>query len=634
VAFTRVFRDYALTDASTWWVRIMGRLRPGVTRDQVRGNLEGVFQRSALNGWNSALTRRDPSAPAPAPRDTPLLRIDSGSQGLVDTRHSFIAPALVILSMIVGIVLLIACANVANLLLARAASRHQEIAIRMAIGAGRVRLIRQMITESILLASLGGSLGAAFAYWGKGIFVQLLFRSDRSWAPLQLTTTLDLRVLTFTAAVSLVAGILFGVVPTLRITRCAASMKPEARGISHHRTFVSKSILAAQVGLSIVLLIGAGLFTRTLQNLQNVDLGFNPANLLLFRVNPELNKYSEGQIIDLHERILAEVRTVPGVRAVTLSQEALMSGSSTSTYGGIYTNEGSKKDQNEIIYRLYVGDNFFDTMEIPLRLGRGFDGRDIRSSRPVAIVNETLVRKFLSGRDPVGLTFGFNPRQTDRFAIVGVVADTTYDRLRQIPPTVYTPYRQNSIGEMVFQARILGDPLALAPVVREAVRRADPNISVFDIQTQEDQVRESMATERLFAGISVAFGGVALLLASIGLYGILSYSVSRRTNEIGLRMALGANGGNVVRLVMGEMARVVLAGVLLGLIIATASFPLISRVTGEIDIASDLLYGLGPADPFTIGIAVVLMSGVAVLASYLPARRASRVDPMEALRYE
>jgi predicted permease len=410
-------------------------------------------------------------------------------------------------------------------------------------------------------------------------------------------------------------------------------MKPLGKSLGH-RTFFSKSILVGQIALSIVLLIGAGLFVRTLQNLQNVDIGFNPDRLLLFRVNPELNKYSEAHIRDLYERILGHVRAVPGVRAATLSQEALLSGSSSSTFGGIHTPGGPAGEQSELIYRLYVGETFFDAMEIPLRLGRGFDARDNPSSRRVAIVNETLVREFLSGGNPIGRTFGFNARETDRFEIVGVAADTKYDRLRQTPATVYTPYLQSSIGEMVFEVRTAGDPLALAPSVREAVRRADPEISVFDLRTQENQVRESMATERLFASISASFGVVALLLSCIGLYGILSYSVSRRTNEIGIRMALGANGGKVVRLILREMALVLAAGVLLGLAAATAAYPLISTAAGEIDIANDLLYGLRPADPFTISIAVLLMAFVAVIAAYVPARRASRVDPMQALRYE
>ena len=614
-----------LTQSWFWWVRIMGRVKPGVTAEQARANLEPAFQRSALDGWNAvvASARAQGQTLSSDPRDTPLLRVSSGSQGLVDARRSYSEP-LAILMIVAASVLLIACANVANLLLARAGARQKEIAVRLALGASRWRLLKQLLTESVLLAMLGGAAGVLFAYLGKDTLLSL-----RPWggSELVLDLRIDLRVLAFTIAVSLLTGILFGLAPALRATRVDLSpaLKDNARSLaSASRPLLTQALVVVQVSLSLVLMIGAALFVRTLTNLEAVDVGFNRENLLLFRVDPRLSGYQSARIPDLYQRMTERIEAVPGVRSATMSRHPLLSGSARNSN---ITVQGDANQSDEPVYSNTVAANFLETMEMPLLLGRGLSIHDDARAPKVAVINQAMARKYFGDTNPIGRRFGFGgrPENAGQIEIVGVVRDAKYTGLRQdIPPTAYTSYLQETPGQITFEVRTAGDAGAMAASIRDAVREVDSNLPLFDVKTQSQQAAESLMQERLFATLSSFFGVLAMLLACVGLYGVMSYGVTRRTNEIGIRMALGATSPRVMRMVMRETMLMVGIGVTIGLGTAMAVTRLI--VT--------MLYGLAPTDPVTISIAVVLMIAVAAVAGYIPARRASRVDPMIALRYE
>ena len=615
----------SLTQAWSWWLRIMGRLKPGVTAEQARENLEGGFQRSALDGWNAAvaLARSQGQTPSAEQRDTPLLRVGSGSQGLVDARRAYSQP-LTILMIVVGLVLLIACANVANLLMARAGARQKEIAVRLAMGASRWRLIRQLLTESVMLALLSGVVGVLFAYWGKDSLLAL-----RPWGggALVLDLGIDPRVLGFTVAVSLLTGVLFGLAPALRATRIelTAALKDNARGLAGAtRPLITRVLIVAQVAMSLVLLIGAALFVRTLRNLEAVDAGFNRENLLLFRVDPRLSGYQTSQIVNVYQRMIERIEAVPGVRSATMSRHPLLSGSSRSSNISVLD---SSQQSDELVYANPVAANFLETMEMAILLGRGLNPHDDERAPKVAVVNQTMARKYFGDQNPIGRRFGFGGRRENagQIEIVGVVGDAKYTGLRQdIAPTVYTPYVQDPAGQMNFEVRTAGDATAMVSLIREAVREVDANLPLFAVKTQTQQAEESLAQERLFATLSSFFGVLALILACIGLYGVTSYGVARRTNEIGIRMALGATAPRVTGMVMRESMLVVFIGVVIGLSAALATTRLVAA----------MLFGLAPTDPLTISFAVLLMLVVAALAGYIPARRASKIDPMIALRYE
>lgn len=609
-----------------WWLQIMGRLKPGMTMEQAASSFESVFRQSAQEGWEAALARFPPKGQAqnPAPRDVPNLKAGSGSQGLTELRSAYSQP-LMILMAIVGFVLLIACANVANLLLARAATRQKEIAVRLALGASRWRLVRQLLTESVLLAILGGAVGVLFAYWGKDMLLTL-----RPWGggELGVDPKIDLRVLGFTIAVSLATGLLFGLAPALRATKVdlAPALKDNARSVTGGtRSILTKSLIIVQVSMSLVLLVGAGLFVQTLRNLQNVDIGFNRENLLLFNVEPGLNGYDRPRMAQLYRRITERLEAVPGVRSATVSLIPLLSGQAQ-TRGIDVQGHTSRPDDNDDAKVNTVGAHFFETLEIPILLGRGLSPRDDESAPKVAVINQMLAHKYFGDEIPLGRRFGFGgPETSGQIEIIGVTGDAKYTDIRsQTEPTVYLPYLQSIPRQATFIVRTSGDASAMTASIREAVHEVDNNLPLFGMKTQSQQADESLTQERLFATLSSFFGVLALLLACIGLYGVMSYGVARRTNEIGIRMALGASAPRVMRMVMRETILVVIVGVVIGLGAALATTRLIAS----------MLFGLAATDALTISFAVVLMIGVAAVAGYLPARRASKVDPMVALRYE
>jgi predicted permease len=603
-----------LAQPTSWWLQIMGRLKPGTTHDQVRGNLEGVFHQTARAGMESYTTALTPEQRAlstnrRAGSAVPRLLVLPGSRGVYDLDNRSRSSAGILAAVVITL-LLIVCANVANLLLSRATSRRKEISIRLSMGATRGRLVRQLLTESLLLSTVGGACGIVLGYWAR----QLL--------PFGQNAPMDWRVFAFVAAVSAITGMAFGLVPALRATRVdlAGAMKENSRSVSSTRSLLTKGLLVLQVAMSLVLLVGAGLFLRTLQNLRSVDLGFNPTNLLVFRVDPRLNRYDADRATLFYRQVQDALAALPGVKGVSLTRTLLVSGSTSSS--SVHVPGGSESSN---IHMMSVTPSFFDTMEIPILGGRGFTEHDVKTSPRVVVVNETAARKLYPDTNAVGRRVGFSQETSSEYEIVGVIRDTKYTEIRNAaPPTMYRNFWQESPSAMAFVVRTGGDPTALVDAARAAVRQVDPTLPVTGVSTQADQLEGRFAQERLFATAYSLFGGLALLLAAIGLFGVMSYNVARRTNEIGIRMALGARRLDVIRMVLGESLLLVGVGLAIG--VGTALF------AGRY--VSSVLFGLGAADVATMALAMLLMIAVASLAGFLPARRASRVDPLVALRYE
>jgi len=622
--------------AGDWWIRIMGRLKPGATVEQARASLELAFQQSALEHREGRQIQRRARGLQPInqldPKDYPHLGAISGSRGEMTGRQFFVKPLRLLLG-VVAIVLLVACANVANLLLVRASSRQKEIAVRLAMGASRWRLIRQLLTESVLLSTLGGAVGILFALWIKDSLI-----SVGEWAGREnsINPRLDLRVLGFTFGLSLLTGIVFGIVPSLRATRIdlTPTLKDTGRGSSAtRRSLLSRSLVVAQVSLSLLLLIGAGLMVRTLINLQRVEAGFNEKNLLLFNIDPSLLGYKDDRLQNFYEQVFARLEAVPGVRKVTFSRAALLSQSSTNgTFDlpGATPGPDGKVPSTAEVYFHEVRENFMEAMEIPLLLGRTFTAQDDLKSPKVAIVNQTFAEKYLPGVNPIGQRFSMNIARPDPIEIVGLVKDAKYTSQRdEIPATMYRPWRQTpgAINSMIFEVRTTGDPKTFVGAIRQAVREVEPNLPINNIKTQVEQADETLATERLFAKLMSLFGILAQQLASIGLYGVLAYSVSRRTHEIGIRMALGANRGRMLAMILRQGMTLTLIGVALGL----AGAYVLTKYLGTLN---SMLFGVQPRDPLTFGVTAALLTIVALVACFVPGRRATKVDPMVALRYE
>jgi predicted permease len=592
-------------EGTSYWLQFIGRLKPGATVESVKGNLDGVFQQAVRDGMSrymAGLTdeeRRLSSNQRERSR-VPELAVSSGAHGIYDFDSRGAAP---LLSGVVIAVLLIVCANVANLLLSRATSRRKEIAVRLSMGASRSRLIRQLLTESVLLAAIGGALGLLVAYWSRGLL------------PFGSTASLDWRVFAFVFALSVCTGLLFGLLPAFRATRVdlAGAMKAEGRSVASARGWLSRALLVVQVALSLVLVAGAGLFLRTLQNLRHVEVGFNPGNLLMFRIDPTLNGYDADRTAQFYADLKQALNALPGVRSTALTRVAFLSGSRSSSSINM---PGVSK--SETVYMMSVSPEFFATLEMPIVLGRAFDDRETKQSPKVVVLSQSAARKFFPDGSAVGKRLGFSPETSSEYEVVGVVGDVRYASVREDPPpTLYQAAPQSTMRRMIVVMRTAGDPATLIDPVRAAVRRLDPNLPVTSVATQAEEIERRFAQDRLFAGALSIFGGLALLLAAIGLFGLMSYNVSRRGQEIGIRMALGARRVDVMRMVLTESAGMVAAGVALGL---TAIVVLGRLVT-------TFLFGLAPTDAATIAVAVALIVVVSTFAGFLPARRASRVDP-------
>lgn len=631
-----------MSGAGVWWLRLMGRLKPGATPEQAYAQLENAFQQSVVE---HRAARQAQAAAAGRnrlndldPKHYPRLYADPGGQGEMYMRRYY-APSLYLLLGVVGLVLLIACANVANLLLSRAASRQKEVGLRLALGASRRRLIRQFLTESVLLSILGGALGVLFAIWIKDGLLAVSDWGGRGMRALE--PQLDWRVLGFTLGLSLLTGIVFGLAPAWRTTKLdlTPALKESGRASSAvHRSWLSRGLVVVQVALSLLLLVGAGLFVRTLINLQRVDPGFNTQNLLLFDVSPGLIGYKDDKLKQIYQQISERIEAVPGVQAVTFSHVALLSRSSHTSSVFLREALNATPDSEGRIqpsgdgYRHIVRENFLQAMGIPLVQGRTFTAHDSPTTPRVAVVNQTFANKYFPNDNPIRKRFTFDTSKPDEIEIIGVAKDAKYTRQRdEIPPTVYSSFRQERpLQSGTFEVRTGGDPTAIVTAVRQAVKEVEPNLPVGLMRTQTEQGDETLRMERLFAKLLTLFGVLAQQLAAIGLFGVLAYTVSQRTHEIGIRMALGADRAAVLKMIVRQGMVLAVLGVILGL---AGAYVLTKYLESWVNL-SRMLFGVEVADPFTYALVAVLLTVVALIACYIPARRATKVDPLVALRYE
>ncbi len=616
-------KDSRLDHRSWWWLRIIGRVKPGISKDQLKARL-GVLSPQIFTG---ALPKNwDEKGQARFLKLT--LVAAPAATGMSWVRRQFAQP-LNILMGVVGLVLLIACANIASLMLARAAARHKEIAVRKALGASRARLIRQLLTECVLLSTAGAVLGIVFARWGSALLVRYIStKSDTIFLDL----TFDWRVLSFTAAVALLTGLLFGVLPAFRSTRVSltSAMKGSQTADAESRTKFrpGKWIVAMQVALSLVLLMASGLFLRSLVKLVTMDVGFDRSNVLIVHADLHTAKVAPEQQPAMFEDIESRLRTLPGVVSAGRSLITPVSHRIWNNALQVDT-PNPPTGEDAVAFFNFVSPGFFETLRTPLLAGRNFNDGDTKTSAQVAIVNETVARKFFANANPVGKFFRVQPepgKNAVPIQIVGLVRDSKYESLREDnSATAYFPITQvpEHAEEQAFELRTATRPSALVPSVQEAVAGVSKTIPL-DFSTLAQQVDDSLVQERLLATLSTFFGGLALLLAMIGLYGALSYLVAQRQPEFGIRMALGAPQKSILGLVMRDVVLVLAGGVIAGVCISLAVVGLLQK----------MLFGLAARDTVTLLASIGVLSAVAFFAGYLPARRAMRVDPMVALRYE
>ena len=596
---------------------LIARLKNSISGEQASAAVNTLFKQSLQEraGAQPSVERLEDIRRA-------NIELTPAGRGISELRSKF-SLSLRILMAVVAVVLLIACANIANLLLARAAIRQKEFAVRLAIGAGRIRLIRQLLTESALLASLGGVAGVILAWWGSSL---LLLMASSGSKTLPLDVSPNARILGFTLLTSLLSAMIFGTVPALRAARIepnAALKGGKGTAQATSQGPLGKALVVIQVALSLLLLVGAGLFVRTLINLQNVPTGFNQQNVLVFRVDVATTGYKVDQLAPLLREVEEKVKNVPGVEAAAFSFMIFNQGQWSSV---AYTrDEPSSEEQSREFRNNVVGPDYFTVMGIPLVLGRSFGPQDTDRSQRVAVITETMAERIFPKRSPLGQRFGRIPEDRERFEVIGVVKDAKYGSLtEQLRPMAYYSYVQQSEILSNFVVRFSGPEQSIVPPVRQAFHEVNRNLPIDEVVSLSQQIDRSLVQQKLVARLASFFGVLALLLACVGLYGVLSYTVARRTNEIGIRMALGAQRRDVVWLVLREALTLVVIGVVMGL---AASF-------AATQTASSLLFDLKPNDPLTIKLATLLLLIVAALAGYLPLRRASRVDPMAALRDE
>ncbi len=613
----------ALESPTDFWLPVMGRLTPGMTIARAQAQLQPTY--AAILQENAKLLKLS-GHDLTQYLAKPLL-LEGGSQGREVLQSSLQEPLLVLMSM-VGLVLLIACANLASLLVARGEARQREIAVRLALGAGRTRLIRQLLTESLLIAVAGGVAGIALASWCEAAMLSVI-PADAGMGGL--ASGLNASVLWFAIGVTLVTTILFGLAPAMRSTRVdlQKTLKDQGSSVSEGRSNIRlrKVLIASQVALTAVLLVAAGLLARTLGNLEHASLGVHTENVLQFSVSPDLNGYTPARTLTFADSATRQIAALPGVRSVSASEGAIFGDDDR---GFNITPEGypMPPDADTDVLYDYIGPNYFSTMGIPLMAGREFTDADTPTSPEVCIINENLARLYFAGKNPIGMHIsrGAGTHLKPVWEIVGIVADSKWDSPRSdISPFIYLPYSQDpNLGGLSFYVRAERDPAQQSAAVRGVIQRLDANLPVNDLRTLTAQVDESMFNDKLVAVLSLSLAGLAALMAALGLYGVLAYVVARRTREIGIRMALGGQRAAIFRLVLGQGAQLALIGGTIG----------IAGSLGLTQLAASLLYGVSARDPLTfIGVAV-LLAVVTLAACYLPAHRATRVDPMVALRYE
>ncbi len=612
-----------LDDRKDHWLALIGRLKPGITVTKAEAGLEAAY-RSILE---SELPVMKMSAEGRKRFLAKRILLLPGAHGRPILQHDARAPLLFLMAM-VGLVLLIACANLASLLVARGEARQREIAVRLALGAGRWRLVRQLLTESLLLAFAGGGLGLLFGSWTLGAIVGSI---PQNIGAVGLEAQLDNRVLLFAFGLSILTGVLFGLAPALRAIRTdlQTTLKDQGASVSGGKSNVRlrKSLIVSQVALTAVLLAGAGLFAQSLMNLRRTDLGVRVDHVLAFSIAPKLSRYSPPQTIALLDRMREGIAALPGVRSVSAAEIPILTDSDA---GANITVEGYVPQENEDMHILknWVGPNYFSTMGTPLLAGREFSQTDSAGSPKVAIINEAFARRYFAGRNPVGLHFAFGGGADVHLdvEIVGLVRNSKHDDVREeIRPFSYVPYAQDpALGNATFYVRTSQDPASTAATLRRAVQGYDTNLPVYNLKTLAEQADESMYTDRLVTFLSLCLALLASLLAAVGLYGVMAYVVAHRTREIGIRMALGATQQNVSWLILREVVRMTAMGLVIGL---AAAF-------GVGRLIESMLFGVKAGDPLVFVLAAALLAAVSLLAGFLPARKAAGVDPMVALRYE
>jgi putative ABC transport system permease protein len=607
----------SLDKRGDWWLRIIGRPKQGISAAQVTARLNTLAPEIFKATLPPNLLHADQQAKYLAG----TFNMAPAASGVSGVRSQY-RLALLTLMVVVGVVLLIACANVANLLLARGAARQREIAIRMALGSGRARLIRQLLTESLLLSFGGAALGVVFAQWGTRLLVGLLSTSRSS---VFLDLSIDGRMLAFTAGVAILTGLLFGLAPAWRGTRVQpqTAMKANSRGVIEGAGFgLAKTLVMIQVALSVVLVVGAVLMLGTFWKLSSLDTGFDRQNVLLVRLDLGNANYPPERRPSAYKDMLDRVRAIPGVRSASMSGQVPIGRGSWNEELEIEGYTPKSRGDVSVQYNS-VTPAYFDTLRTPLVLGRDFNQYDTPQSQSVAIVNEAFARRYYGFANPLGKTFRWRPgKLSPPVEIVGVVKDAKYASMRETPsPTMFIPEAQ--VGPRGFANIEIRADIDVVSPVKAAIEAVNKDISL-QVAMFTTQIEESLVRERLLATLSGFFGGLALLLAIIGLYGVMSYNVARRRNEIGIRMALGAEQSRVLRMVLGEVAVIVFVGLAVGVAVALAATRFVQS----------FLYGLTPNDPRVFGSAAAVLALVALFAGYLPARRASRLDPMTALREE
>jgi len=602
-----------LGDPTMWWVNVMGRIKPGVKDSQAQAVLAAQLE-STLRG-----------AMQVKPGETlPQLVLTDGSRGLRLADGMFKQPAYVLMTL-TGFVLLLACANIANLLLARGAQRQREMSVRLAMGAGRGRILRQLLTESLLLAGLGGLGGLLLGYVGRDALPSLM---TNSWETNLFNVHFDWGVFGFAAGVTIVTGLLFGLAPAWLAARAEVSstLKESAQTASRRRKGLGgKAVVAFQIALSTLLVVGAGLFLRSLIALNTVDAGFRTDHLMLVEVDPPARRYAAGKAVELHARLEDGFKAVPGVQAVTAAAEPYIADTFSND---LFLPEGEAADpkKNQAAMFNVVGNSFFSAMGIPMIAGRAFSAEDTATSAKVAVINQSLARERFKNANPIGKMFKTGDATDGLVRIVGICADTRYMNMRDEPPAqFFMLFRQQArVGGMTYAIRTRLSPAELVPALRAVVQKEDRDLPLVDVRTQQEQIDATMQMERMFAALTSGFGVLALALACVGIYGVMAYSVANRTNEIGIRLALGAMPGQVRAMILRESTWLAIAGILVG----------VGAALGLTRLVKTMLYGIEPWDPATMIGGVLILLVVALAASWIPARRAAGVQPMVALRHE
>ncbi len=608
------------SDAHYYWLELMGRLRPGVSIAQARVALAPRFHQ-----WVQSTAGNDAER-----ADLPALVVKAGGGGLDSLRRQYSRPLYVLIAM-VACLLLIACANIANLLLARATARRREIAVRLSLGANRSRVVRQLLTESVLLAGIGAALGILFAKWGIGFLTWLIANGRDNFT---LRAELNWHVLGIAVALALATGLLFGLAPALQATRVdlVSSLKDTRAGQPRLRwggplrgINLSQVLVVGQVTICVLLLVAAGLFVHTLSNLNSIQLGFNQENVLLFSVDAKQAGYRDQALVHYYQNLQSRLASLPGVRGVTATTYAMVSQGMSSRLANV---PGVNPGKERTVAILGVAGSFFETMQIPILLGRGIADQDQQSVAKVAVVNEVFVKKYFPNENPIGRRFGLGDQNAPaNVEIVGICRTARLSTLKSdTPPVAYLPFGQDlrSLGGMNFELRTAGNPLSVTNSARQVVRQLDQRIPVVRLTTQSLVIDQTISQERTFATLCTAFAVLAMLIACVGLYGAMAYAVARRTNELGLRMALGAQRGSLMWMVMRQVLFMTLIGLAMGIPAAWAGAHLVES----------FLFGIKAQDPLALSLAPAVLLMAALAAGYGPAWRASRIDPWKALRDE